>query len=408
MRISCLILLMFVSLAAASQKKLRGVVKDAETHQPIAGASVFLNNTSVGTATNISGEFELYIPNGKYELITTSISYETGNQTVSASDLTDFMTITLKPKPKELSTVVVEAFEKDGWKKWGNFFIENFIGTSSIAAACKLKNREAIKFRFSKMKNELSVVALEPLIIENPALGYTIQFQLESFTYSFKTRYRFYQGYPLFIPMKGGNGKERRWEQRREEVYHGSIMHFMRSVYLNTLAQEGFQVQRLQKLPNTEKARVKTLAMGNYRYERSSGGGTNLTIQKSYNDSSEYYERVLAQPDEIDIIGREILTGDSIAYAVDSTVAGMAFNDYLLVLYTKKPASAEFRQLYPKSPAAMISYITLINNTPIEILANGMYYNPMDILHQGYWSWSEKISTLLPLDYKPPVHERTK
>jgi len=47
------------------------------------------------------------------------------------------------------------------------------------------------------------------------------------------------------------------------------------------------------------------------------------------------------------------------------------------------------------------SSVTLINNNSIEILGNGAIYEGLDLLHAGYWSWSESIATLLPFDYWP-------
>jgi hypothetical protein len=51
----------------------------------------------------------------------------------------------------------------------------------------------------------------------------------------------------------------------------------------------------------------------------------------------------------------------------------------------------------------MMSQIVLINDTPIEIEANGSYYSPTDLMALGYWAWSEKIATMLPFDYTPPI-----
>ena len=403
MRPALLLLFTLLTLSAWSQRSVKGMVKDAATNLPIAGASVFLNNTSVGTATNSNGEFELFLPSGKYELIVSSISYATANQTVSSFEAPSYLTIKLNPKAQELETVVVEAFDKDGWEKWGQFFTDQFIGTSAIAADCKLKNKEVLRFRHSKKNNELTVLALEPLIIENPALGYTLRFQLETFSFNFYTKYLFYQGYPLFILMQGNEARQRRWGANREEAYYGSMLHFMRSLYRNTLAAEGFELRRLKKLPNLEKERVRGLAKGNYWSERSTGGGRIVQIGKPFNDSSEYYERILRQPDQIDILNPNLLTGDSIAYAVDSLTAGVAFDDYLQILYTKKTVPTEFKRLYPKQSTAMLSQITLLNNKPIEVQSNGIYFDPMDLMHMGYWSWSEKVGTLLPLDYKPTL-----
>src|SRR5205085_2266189 len=121
-----------------------------------------------------------------------------------------------------------EPFEKDGWQKWGKFFTENFIGTSAFAQGCTIKNYKTLRFRLSKAKNTLTVIAAEPLQIENKALGYKIQYQLEEFSYSFRERVLLYLGYTLFDELKD-NGPRKRQLQNRAQAYNGSIVHFMKS-----------------------------------------------------------------------------------------------------------------------------------------------------------------------------------
>jgi hypothetical protein len=392
--------LLLLCLAGNSQRLLKGIVVDDEKNRPISNASVFLNTTTFGTVTNSQGSFELSIPNGKYELIVSSIGYDTYSETIITDKVPDFITIKLKVKTQVMQTVVVEPYEKDGWNKWGKFFLENFVGSSANAQSCRIKNTSVIHFRNSKKKNELTAIADEPLIIENKALGYTLQYQLESFVYNFKSRYLIYTGYPFFQPMKGNAARQKRWEKRRSEAYSGSMMHFMRAVYRNKLAEENFEVRSLQKIPNTERQRVKAAYSTNQHRVTTSEGTIALTAINK--DTANYYDRILAQEDFKDVIGKNLIVGDSIAYGVDSTTAGLYFKDYLLVIYKNKLAPLEYRQLYPKSSTAMMSQIVLINQIPVGIEANGSYYNPVDLMSTGYWAWSEKIAMMLPFDYVPP------
>jgi hypothetical protein len=390
--VSCLI----ASLSCLGQKLLKGIVVDKETGQALPGASVFLSNTSVGITTNSQGVFALSVPDGKYDLIVSSIGFETYTQTITTASLPESLTLKLNPKIKELATVIVEPFEKDGWEKWGKFFLDNFIGTSAFARDCIIKNKDVIKFRRSKTPNELTAIALEPLLIENKALGYTVRYQLEDFNYNFKTHYLYYSGYPFFEPMQGSNAQQRRWERAREEVYYGSMMHFMRSLFRNKIAEENFEVYALKKLPNTEKARVREANNRRIRVMPDK----QLTIGSVAGDSSAYYDRILAQEDYIDVVGSTRLTGDSIAYAVNATTAGLEFENHLLIIYKKGTVPDEYRRQFPKNGTSKMSQVTLINNKPIEVQANGSYYMPTDLFSLGYWAWSEKIATMLPFDYK--------
>ena len=387
---------LFLSLVAGSQKLIKGVVVEEEKNAPIPNASVFLNTTAIGTITTTHGDFSLTIPNGKFELVVSAIGYETYAQSINAIDAPDFITVKMKIKVQELEAVTIQPYEKDGWQKWGQFFLENFIGKSAFAKDCKIKNIDAIKFRYSTNK-ELSAFADEPLVIENRALGYTLRYQLESFQYSFGTHYLLHTGYPFFQPMKGNSARQRRWEHNRNEAFEASMMHFMRAIYRNKINEEGFELRALEKVPNLEKQRVKAVYAGNSRTIKSEDG--RLTMMAINKDSADYYSSIMRQPDYTNVIGKNILTGDSVAYSIDSTTAGMDFKNYLLVIYNKM-APREFRQQFPGASAGMMSEITLINGEPIEIQANGNYFHPINLMSTGYWAWSEKIATMLPFDYK--------
>lgn len=393
------LLAFFLSLAAPllAQKLLSGLVLDAEKGSPVPKASVFLNNTSVGTTADDEGRFRLSVPAGRYELIVSSVGYATQNTPVSGADEPDFLTVRLKPKAPDLEAVVIEPYEKDGWEKWGSWFIENFLGTSEYGRDSRIQNPEVLKFRHSKKDGELRVRAVAPLVVENSALGYRITYQLENFSYSFRTRYLLYAGYPFFEELPGSDRRKRRWEREREDVYHGSMLHFMRAVYRNRIGPEGFEMRRLQKLPNTEKARVRAL------HDRGSrpppGEVLRLTVSR---DSTAYYNRVFAEDDWINVVGRNLLPGDSVAYAADSVTAGLFFPDYLLVTYKPKPVSPDYKRLFPRAGNDRTSELTLPNGREIRIQANGAYLSPEDILSTGYWAWWEKMGTMLPFDYRPP------
>lgn len=388
--------ILLMPFSTFAQGMIRGRVIN-EKNNPVPGASIFLSNTSIGTRADDEGRFQLNLPAGKFDLVVSSVGYQTYTNAVEANTIKDLITIILIEKTQELEAVVIEPYEKNGWEKWGLFFTENFIGTSSNALRTKIKNKEAIRFRHSKKDNRITAIATEPLVIENKALGYTITLQLEHFSYSFSNRYMIYIGYALFEEMKGGSSKKRKWEKARSEAYYGSMMHFMRSLYRNNILDDGFEVRRLKKFPNTEKQRIKALYAS---HARRITGETKIHLS-SPRDSVEYYDRIMAQDDEINVIGKDVLPGDSIAYGLDSTTAAIDFDNYLLIIYKHKLAPLEYQQQYPKSSTSMMSQITLVNKTPVHIEASGNYYDPSELLSSGFWAWSEKIAMMLPFDYRP-------
>lgn len=369
-----------MSVIGHSQTVITGKVIDAETRQAIPGASVFLTNTTIGTIANENGEYHLSIPAGKFDVVFSSVGYLTRVITSSAAD--SFALVKLLPKVKTLDDIEIR-WEKDGWEIWGRFFLDNFIGTTEQSEDCRLKNPGVLKFRHDKVKGELTVVASAPLIIENKALGYTVRYQLENFNYQFGTRQLFYEGFPFFEEMAGGAAREKRWNRNRLDAYEGSIMHFMRALFRNRLAAEGFEVHQLRKIRNAAKDSIR------------------MKIRSGAYHTNAYDRNLLSQPDFIDLLNKNILPADSVAYAVDSVTAGLSFRDYLDVLYTKRKAPPKYILLNPDKTREMISQITLNETDEVQIQGNGLFSPSNGVLSLGYWAWSEKIATLLPLDYKP-------
>lgn len=392
-------------------QSVSGTVRAADSKKPISLASVFFSNTSFGTVTNEQGQFNFSgLPAGKFELVVSYLGYETQVQTIETDKQTKPIEIVLKLKPKELDNVIVEPYEKDNWERWGNFFIENFIGRSSYAADCKIKNTKAISFRNYRRSNRLAAFADEQLIIDNKALGYRIKYQLEKFEYNFKTRVFFFQGFPLFEEMETkATSRRKKWDKRRLETYNGSLMHFMRSLYRNQLIENQFQVRHMRQETNLEKERVKAImrqgANTRITTNRMITIGTNQAKVAAITDSSSYYDRILQQPDLLDIVDPTLLIGDSIAFAIDTTTAGLIFENFLHITYLGKKEPIEYARSQGRGNQFdyQVSHLELLNNKNLSVSSNGSFYNPADMMLYAFWAFWEKISTMLPFDYQPIV-----
>jgi hypothetical protein len=411
--LALLFLLGAIHVFSQEKNRIIGRVLNGETNMPIPNASVFITNTSKGTITSNTGEFELRgIPAGNYDLVISSVGYATQVFSFSSEKLPLNVKVLLAPKAAELETVTVEPFEKNGWQEWGVFFTENFIGTTDAAKLCRIRNYKTIRFRFSKKKNVLTAVAEEPLIIENRALGYKIQYQLEEFRFNFNDRTLFYLGYTLFEDMaKGKKRVPKRYIENRKKAYEGSMVHFIRSLYSNDLLNNGFETRRMVRIPNTEKKRVKDIMSARAKARVGLiSGPKNIVVREggivatpsAGNDSTEYYRRIMQQQDYTDVLGKAILTADSLVSSTADSSRYLFFTDYLQIKYTKGLESQAFLKTMMERRSAYhpISLVFLLENNAIEIASNGSYYPPQNLFSSGYWAWSEKISHLLPLDYK--------
>lgn len=393
----------FCFTGVCAQQVLKGTISDAATGDPLAGVTVYINNSSHGTTTNTTGDFILNdIPPGRQTLIISSIGYATKSIEIDEKDYNHLLTIHLQQKSKELTEVTVGNYEKDGWEKWGQSFITNFIGRSVNGRKTVLKNKNVLKFRFNRKTNTLTVIAIEPLIIENNGLGYTIQYDLQEYTEEFNTRIVSYNGYSLYKEKDARESKTAKWKTARQKAYYGSITHFIKSVYNNSLAKDSFEVRRLRKEPNYERQRVSQIVRQRALNNDQNSAFRNSGSTRSLKDSTAYYDYVLKQPNEIEIFGRDLLTADSICFTDEpSRLKYIQFNDFLYIIYKKEKEEREYLEANGENrrPYYQRSFIYLSDNTPAQILSNGNFYPPTALINYGYWGW-EKIGESLPLDYE--------
>ncbi|MBP5998924.1 MAG: carboxypeptidase-like regulatory domain-containing protein [Sediminibacterium sp.] len=360
----------FAASLNAQEKVDKGWVLDAFTKEPVAGASVFINASGIGTVCDAAGQFSLskFIQAnlGNPNLTIAAVGYETA--TYNLTTRTGEVVIYLKPVINELETVVVHAAEKNGWQKYGADFIENFLGYSDFSKQCVLKNPEVLSFYYDPELLVLRVVAKKPLLIYNKALGYNITYWLDEFEQNYKTRIIIFKGSSLFedrIKAKGRKSQAAKWLKNRTEAYNGSVMHFIRAVYAGDLAKSGFVVRRLDKVEGYRK--------GKY---------TNVVDPKE-----------LAEADFSESILTDSLTSQKI----------IQFTKYLYVLYNKELEELSYlkrQYLFNQpNPGPQTSIVQLVGTTAVEIFPNGHIEPAIAFFLEGYWAY-EKLDKLLPLDYK--------
>jgi hypothetical protein len=401
-----------------TQSIIKGKVISEETKNPLPSVSVYFNNTSIGTITNEQGNFTLNnIPSGKFMLVATCVGYETYTEIIDLRELPKQIIISLKTKSDELEGFSVLPPEPDGWKKWGKLFTDIFIGTVPMRSNdCKLVNPEVIKFRLNANKT-LTAYASKPLQIMNYALGYEIRYKLEEFEYDFNTRLVNYSGYALFTDMalKYPN-RTHRYAEERLDTYRGSLLHFMRVFYANDLEVQGFEMRSLGNISNPEKDRAKKIFRNHKDSIVLDTASTSIYIPQSAMDarpphietvtvmtvdSTDYFKKMLLQPDSV--ISHQLIAGDSVGFAVDSTIAGLYFPDSLEVSYKLKEIPNRYRSLSKehKHETYPISQFVFVYKRPVYVLMNGYYYKPYDLKITGYWAWSECVASRLPYDYSP-------
>lgn len=427
MRIVITLLFLFV-FEHVNALSLEGKVVDEKTHQPIASATLFLSYTKVNTTSQSNGTFQFHtFPSGRYELIVSCSGYKTRRIELISSALPAFLSISLTQLEKESLEFIDTTYEKNGWAKWGDIFLEQTVGFSPFSKQVSLNNPEQVKFIFNKVTNVLTAVADEPLIFDHDAFGYQIKFSLEKFEYQFNKGLIACKGYPLFQEMENKRPAQLRFRTiNRNDAYHGSMMHFLRSLYRNELSVNGFQVRKITRVKNHERTRVIKLLNSRVKNDSNAHAKHADLFKKEFysRDSIKYYKEILRQTDLIDSVSPEILSTDSIAYAIDSVTVAFYFPLPLEVTFSswsrlKYPDKKMYEVLfyfpnlsYPDAKPVFdrISFFPknkfphrnkMITDKEIIILANGTYFESSYLTIDGYWSYWEGISMLLPISYLP-------
>jgi len=371
-----LLLLGGLPFISQAQFVVTGVILDSSSREPLVNASVFCQNTTLGTVTNKQGEFSLSLKSGGYDLIFSYTGYQT--QTLRVTEEKRLEILMIKEEKSMGEVVLRNSYEvTDGLEKYGDFFLKNFIGSTPNAAQCVLTNPEVLKFYFYKKSNRLKVMATDALQISNKALGYNLRYQLDSFVWYYNTSINSYRGYCLYTEMEGNDSLKKSWFVNRAKAYEGSKLHFMRSYYDSTLIEDGWIVDLLDKNDNKKFNKINVY------------------------DSS-YYNLIAYTRDSLIMQRRDSITIDTAIQQVPTgqVEVELYFPRKISVTYTKKRPEAEYIKAMnlPKGVPYIISYIDI--RQPIAIMENGYYYDQRVWVNQGYWSW-KNVGDLLPYDYVP-------
>lgn len=116
----------FFSFSAFSQKEVKNKITDFSTLMPIESASIYIQNTTIGTVSNADGKFVLMVPN-QFEndtLVISSIGYKSFKTPVNEFDNSeeiyleediaslDEILLIAENRPKTANDIVLRALEK--------------------------------------------------------------------------------------------------------------------------------------------------------------------------------------------------------------------------------------------------------------------------------------------------------
>lgn len=264
-------------VALLGQNVLTGKVVDSATQRPIPFATVYFDGTTNGQTTDDNGQFSLTLKGIELPavLVVSHVGYRT--QILNITTATETLAIQLSLQGQLMGTVVVqdrnqrlkniEEFRRLflGSDEWGKrariqneeaLLFERDYATQKVNTTSKYMRRMALKanpgrvewavdssyFVYDKALN-LQAVSKVPLVVELPHLGYSLRVDLVRFLTEYKSGRTGYLGHYFFISEEGPDGKVRPQHQKnRQRAFFNSSLHFLRSLFSGTLAENGYQV----------------------------------------------------------------------------------------------------------------------------------------------------------------------
>lgn len=354
-----LLLLLPASLVSAQaiDATITGTVTD-EAGNPLPTVNVFIASSMNGMTTDDQGRYRLTgIPLGALRLYVSMIGFEPQSRDLFIREARTYtIDFQLKEAVYEIGEITVTADNKK-WKRQLEKFIELFIGETPNASETEIVNPEVLDF--SSKGGEFRAQASEPLIIENRALGYRIQYFLKEFVaIPNQTRY---DGEPLFEEMSAERPEQKAmWSARRDSAFYGSFRHFMLALLNDKVEEQGFKTYSRPA-------------------QQSLGGGFAVSDQRYPLNASEILK-------DGETPGEKLLD----------------FEGFVEIVYTREEESKAYLQWQNRSferPKYRSSLIRL-GNGPTVVDLKGDVLDPYGVTFYLYLAF-ERVADEVPKEYRP-------
>lgn len=390
-------LLVVFSNSSEAQNTLKGRVIEYSTETPIPYASIFLTNTTLGITADEQGEFTLSIPDGSYNVLVRMLGYEPLTFSINTNRLPKKgFQVQLNSEDQELEEIDVEEERDPIWYRNLELFKKYFLGTSKNGQSVQIENEKDLLLDRESHPDILQVSAKNPIQLDNPNLGYHVEFLLVDFEYDFKKETILYKGYPLFIPYEDvKRAKAKKFQKNRGLAYRGSLQHLIHCLYLGVSEEEGYVLQKMKSIPNPDKPSPAIMEEARSLVKSSTSTALKDSIQVHVLSKS-------TLPDSILVLQQQALDPESLLdREKEEGRVFLNFSDHIHITYTKEPMARE----YPGAPIGsyrksnQISKIKL-NDPRVELFASGSFDDPLGIMVEGYMAW-ERVGDLMPIDFVP-------
>lgn len=264
------VFIVLLSTWGSLAQNIYGYVYDTSRDNPLPGATVYLNGTTIGALSDADGRFLI---STKREIKASLVVSYVGYTTVAVNNpyRGEVLEIILKPAIDALEEVIVRT-GTDNWSREKKMkeFKRQFLGKTRAGELCVILNEDDIDLWFQKENETLKASCDVPIRIRNNLLGYDIEYHLTEFEAKYDTpdreipycRYAYYEGWSFYKDITQNRAVLSRFERSRTDQYFGSVTHFMRALVSDQLEEEGFDLYN-GILPIAQKRVFSVQAVGN-------------------------------------------------------------------------------------------------------------------------------------------------
>jgi len=377
-----LYILLFIPVITLGQYKVSGRVVDSASKKPVPGATVFLADALVVTATTADGRFTLEnVRNGQYSLVVSAVGFGKYKQSVNVHDNIELGDIIVSLRVVQLNEVRIVR-NKSFNKKYYKMFAARFLGATQNAESCSILNPHILNIRYDDDKDVLTAGSDDFLEIQNKALGYKLKYLLENFISDEESQSLYYDGVAAFEQMNGNASRQKKWDKNRVKAYKGSMMHFLRSLVANQMTEEGFTVYKLLRQtisdPGADSLARERIKQYKLLIAQGLPEQQMLTYWRQVSHQSTTLHKLIEKPLKI----RSILKKTD-----QKGIFALTFPFALYIIYNKD-------NVYRESVITFKSDYTLFD-------LNGSILDPETVFIEGSWS-NNRIADSLPVDYQLP------
>ena len=424
--------IILVYSTAWAQQLVTGRITDAADGTPVPGASVFIANTTIGIASDASGNYSLTVPGkGSFEIVVSHVGYQSVFHKIDMPRDAHRHDVVLRTN--ELEEITIKS-AKTYTNRDVNIFWQKILGEKPSRNGMQALNAEKVYFYLNSENNVLKAWCQEPIEVINHQMGYRILYVLQSFEHNYQTNETKFYGMPQFEELVPQNNRQKNnWEKKRREVYAVSLHHFMRALFRGQLHEEGFLVININELDILSAQTSNNLAerdisshelkFAQLEWQQTqtdyqqAGRGDTQRAQQEYQQAQQKYFQVYQKHNSMKYIGssssiseyRRLIEKLSVPFletATDHAVLNMTHKDTIdnqhvvrtnieephLLICLSKPA-AELREM-------RMSFPVMLGLSPQQftVYSDGTYTGLLNI--QEYQNSITGLSAMLPVEYE--------